>query len=239
MNDLLALALDAHGGLERWAQITQVEADLAITGAVWHAVGKPDFFAHVTFRANTHDEVVTLDPVGGPGRRSVFEDGRMALQIDDGAVLQLIDDPEASYRALAPGEPWNDLQAAYFTTEAIWTYLTTPFLYTYPGFVTEEIEPWVGDGETWRSLQVTFPAGIASHTRTQISRFGPDGLLRRHDYTVDILGGATGANYAGGYVERDGIQVPTTRRVYAYDNDRRKVPEPLLVAVDVDRIHFS
>ena len=33
------------------------------------------------------------------------------------------------------------------------------------------------------SLQVTFPESIATHTRTQISRFGLDGLLRRHDYT--------------------------------------------------------
>ena len=77
----------------------------------------------------------------------------------------------------------------------MWTYLTTPFLYTYPGFVTEEISPWEENGEIWRRLKVTFPDNIASHTREQISFFGPDGLLRRHDYTVDILGGATGVNY--------------------------------------------
>jgi hypothetical protein len=36
------------------------------------------------------------------------------------------------------------------------------------------------DGETWRRLKVTFPDHIKSHTRQQISCFGPDGLLRRH-----------------------------------------------------------
>jgi hypothetical protein len=25
---------------------------------------------------------------------------------------------------------------------ALWGYLTTPFLYTYPGFEVQEIEPW-------------------------------------------------------------------------------------------------
>ena len=30
---------------------------------------------------------------------------------------------------------------------------------------------------------------IKTHTREQIFCFGPDGLLRRQDYTVDILGG--------------------------------------------------
>ena len=67
-------------------------------------------------------------------------------------------------------------------------------------------------GETWRRLKVTFPEHIKSHTREQISCFGPDGLLRRQDYTVDILGGAPGLNYATDYREVDGIVIPTTRR---------------------------
>jgi hypothetical protein len=52
------------------------------------------------------------------------------------------------------------------------------------------------DGETWRWLKVTFPDRIKSHTREQISCFGADGLLRCHDFTIDILGGAPGLPYA-------------------------------------------
>jgi hypothetical protein len=44
---------------------------------------------------------------------------------------------------------------------------------------------------------VTFPDYIASHTKTQITHFGPHGLMRRHDYTVDILGGNSGSKVAG------------------------------------------
>jgi hypothetical protein len=73
----------------------------------------------------------------------------------------------------------------------LWTYLNTPFLYTHDGFTTEEISPIQVEGEIWRRLKVTFPDHVKSHTKVQISCFGPDGLLRRHDYTVDILGGAT------------------------------------------------
>jgi hypothetical protein len=50
--------------------------------------------------------------------------------------------------------------------------------------------------------------------------------MRRHDYAVEVLGGATGANYSTNYREIQGIEMPTTRRVYAYDADGRKVPEP-------------
>ena len=46
---------------------------------------------------------------------------------------------------------------AYFNSYALWTYLTIPFLYTYPGFITEELEPWYEDGEIWRTLRATFP----------------------------------------------------------------------------------
>jgi len=39
---------------------------------------------------------------------------------------------------------------------------------------------------------VTFPDHIKSHTREQISRFGPVGLLRRRDFTIGIFGGRPG-----------------------------------------------
>ena len=52
--------------------------------------------------------------------------------------------------------------------------------------------------------------------------FGPDGLMRRHDYAVEVLGGATGANYSTDYREFQGIKVPTIRRVYAYGAKRQK-----------------
>ncbi|MGA9967627.1 MAG: hypothetical protein WBQ10_20685 [Terriglobales bacterium] len=115
-------------------------------------------------------------------------------------------------------------------------YLNTPFLYAHEGFITEEIPSIQIAGETWRRLKVTFPDNVKSHTREQISCFGPDGLLRRHDYTVDILGGATGLNYASDYRDVDGIIVPTKRRVYAYEGNYQLVKEPLLVAIDMAEI---
>lgn len=63
--------------------------------------------------------------------------------------------------------------------------------------------------------------------------------MRRHDYTVDVLGGAPGANYCSGYKEFQGIKMPTTRRVYAYDAKGSKVAEPLLVSIDIAEMAFS
>jgi hypothetical protein len=56
---------------------------------------------------------------------------------------------------------------------------------------------------------------------------------------VDILGGATGLNYATAYRDVDGITIPTKRRVYAYERDYQPVWEPLPVSIDMGAIAIS
>ena len=156
-----------------------------------------------------------------------------------GPFLKAATIPRKSFDGQTADSPWGAIHVAYFSGEALWTYLNTPFLYAQPRFAKEEIDSIEVEGETWRRLKVIFPDEVKSHTREQIFCFGPDGLLRRHDYTVDILGGATGLNYASEYQEVDGLMFPTKRRVYAYEGDYQLVPEPLLVAVDINRITLA
>jgi hypothetical protein len=235
MNDLLATAVAAHGGLDRWNQITSITADASITGALWSLKGQDDALKDVRIEVDTTRERVTTD-FTGQDKRAVFEPGRVVLQRGDGTLIDARDDPAASFGGHRLQTPWDDLHLAYFAGEALWTYLNAPFLCTQPGFVTEETAPIEVEGETWRRLEVTFPDRIASHTRRQVFCFGPDGLLRRHDFTIDVLGGATGMLYATGYRDVDGIVVPTTRRGYAWQGDYQVVPEPLLVAIDMGGI---
>jgi hypothetical protein len=235
MNDLLEAAVAAHGGLDRWKNITSIDVAASITGAIWYVKSKGDALKNVRFEVDTTRELLTMDFVG-EDKRSIFEPFRVVIQRRDGALIDARDDPERSFDGHERETPWDDIHVAYFSGEALWTYLNTPFLYTWPGFVTEEIAPIEVDGEAWRRLKVTFPDHIKSHTREQISCFSPDGLLRRHDYTVDILGGATGLNYATDYRDVDGIMIPTTRRIYAGEGDYQLVPEPLLVNIDMGEI---
>jgi hypothetical protein len=170
---------------------------------------------------------------------AVFVPSRQTLVTSDGTSVESRDDPGAAFAGQVRETPWDKFHVAFFASEALWTYLTLPFLYTYSGFACEEIDPWEENGEVWRRLKVTFPDHIISHCKTQITHFGPDGLMRRHDYTVDILGGATGANYSTNYRDFQGIKMPTRRRIYAYDKAMRKVPEPLLVGIDFSMLTFS
>jgi hypothetical protein len=114
--------------------------------------------------------------------------------------------------------------------------LNAPFLFAGPGFVTEEIAPIEVDGESWRRLLVTFPDHIKTHSRQQVLCFGPDGRLRRHDFTIDILGGGGSMLYATDYRDVEGLVIPTTRRGYAFQGDYELIPEPLLVAIDMAEV---
>jgi hypothetical protein len=238
VNELLDLAVKAHGGLERWNKVAAIEVAASITGAIWFVKDKGDFLKKVIVTAETRSEHLTVD-FPGQNKRAIFRPNRVVIETADGTVIEARDDPERSFEGQQRETPWDDVHVAYFAGEALWTYLNTPFLYTHEGFATEEIPSIQVEGETWRRLKVTFPDNVKSHTRQQISCFGPDGLLRRHDYTVDILGGATGLNYASDYRNVDGIIVPTKRRVYAYEGDYQLVKEPLLVAIDMGKITLT
>jgi len=235
MKDLLESAIAAHGGIDRWSQVTAITVNASVTGALFHVKGKPDALKDVRFEADTKRQLLTMDYVG-QDKQSVFEPSRVVIQRRDGELIDARDEPEGSFGGHQLETPWDDIHLAYFTGEALWTYLNVPFLYSWPGFTTEEITPIEVDGETWRRLTVTFPEHVKSHTREQISCFGPDGLLRRHDFTIDILGGATGMLYATDSRNVDGIIIPTTRRGYAWQGDYQRIPEPLLVAIDMGEV---
>jgi hypothetical protein len=238
MTALLDVAVKAHGGLDRWNKIKSIRIAASITGAIWFVKSKTDALKNIIATIDTKKERVAM-AFPGQDKRTIFEPSRVAIEKNDGTLIEARDNPEKSFEGQQQETPWDDVHVAYFSGEALWTYLNTPFLYTHEGFATEEISSIQVDGETWSRLKIIFPDNVKSHSREQISCFGPDGLLRRHDYTVDILGGATGLNYASEYRNVDGIIIPTKRRVYAYQGDYQLVKEPLLVAIDMAEITLA
>jgi len=75
MTDLLELAIKAHGGMDRWDQLTSVEGQFSIGGAIWGFKGVPGVFGDITVALDLHTERVTIDPVAGLDTRTVFAEG--------------------------------------------------------------------------------------------------------------------------------------------------------------------
>ena len=184
------------------------------------------------------DEWASHSPFGSIDHRSRFEPDRVAIEATDGSVLEELRQPRESFVGHTLQSPWTELQLAYFAGYAMWTYLNTPFLLAWPGVTCEELSPWKENGESWRRLEVRFPDSIATHSPKQILYVDTVGLLKRHDYDVDIAGGTPGAHYVDAYVDVSGIKIPTVRRIFARNEDGSVNREPLVVSIDLSNIRL-
>src|SRR5437870_374013 len=88
---------------------------------------------------------------------------RITIQSTGGHLVEQRADPRASFAGYDRSTRWDAVQVAYFSSYALWNYLTTPFLFTYPGVQAHEIDPWQEEGQTWRWLHVTFPTTHDPH----------------------------------------------------------------------------
>ncbi len=239
MSSLKDFVIEAHGGLSRWQRFEQVSADLVQGGVLWGLKGQPHTLERTTVTAGLKSQWASHSPFGRHGRRSRFEAGRVALEGPDGAAPDELLAPRQSFAGHTLQTPWTELQMAYFAGCAMWTYLTMPFLLSCPGMESEELEPWPTDGGDWRRLAVRFPPHIATHSTLQTLYFDRDGLLKRHDYKVEIAGDTPGAHLVSDYVEVSGIKFPSRRRIYARQQDGSFSPEPLVVSIDLSDIRLS
>jgi len=239
MSNLLETVIEAHGGLERWSQLETVSARLVQGGALWALKGQPGVLDDVFVTASLHEERVSHHPFGAPDRRSAFTPERVAIETDKGDLVEALDQPRASFAGHTLETQWTTLQLAYFVGTAMWTYLTQPFTFALRGFETNELDPRQEEGEEWRRLHVVWPSYLATHSTEQTLYFGKDGLIRRHDYDVEIMGGTGGAHFMFDYTQVAGIMIPTSHRIFPRQPDGQALSEPLLVSIDVSEIAFA
>jgi len=239
MTELLDLAIAAHGGWDRWQDVTTITAKARIGGALWASRGKAGILDDVTATAQAHVPRLEYAPFGTPGRHSLWEPGVTAIVDEDGRTVDHRLNTRASFDGMTREDRWDDHHLIYFSGYAMWTYLTTPFLFRLPGFAVQEIEPWDEDGETWRRLQASFPPEVPSHSVEQTFYFDRSGILKRHDYVAEVAGGLPAANYADDPRLFDGMTFPTKRRVYLRGADNRPLKERLAVSIDIDDIRLA
>jgi hypothetical protein len=239
LSDLATLAISAHGGLDRWRRFKTVSAHLVQGGVLWNVKEQDGVLDDVHLTVDLDREWASHRPFGQQNRHSSFQPDRVAIQTSDGQVVEERANPRESFRDHKFESPWDRLQLAYFAGYAMWTYMNTPFLFALPDVKTEELESWPESGETWRRLKVTFPERIATHSAQQTFYFDRQGLLKRHDYDVDIAGGTPAAHYVSASTDVSGIVVPTKHRIFPRQADGSSAPAPLVVSIDISDIEFS
>jgi hypothetical protein len=239
VNELLNRVLDAHGGMQRWRALSRIAATIVSGGGFFPLKGILQDPEPRRMTVWLHEERSTLQPYGAPDQIAVFSPDRIAVEKIDGTILAERRNPKSSFAGHQMNTPWDPLHRAYFNGEALWTYLTTPFLLTMEGVRVEEIEPWHEGDEAWRILRAYFPPSMDTHSAVQDFFFGSDFRLRRHDYSVDIAGGFAAAQLTSDYVEAGGIFLPTKRRAFTRGPDRRPIREMQMVWIDLSEINFA
>jgi len=239
MIPLLADAIEAHGGLRRWNAHESLAATIVCGGDLWALKEIEQDQTPRTVRIDLHRERASVAPFGKAGQRTEFSPERIAIVAEDGRVVSERTSPRASFARHDMRTHWDLLHRAYFKGYALWTCLTTPFLLAMEGFRHREIEPWREGAEVWRGLRATFPAAIASHGTEQDFYFGPDMLIRRHDYRVEIAGNFPAAQYISEMVSVDGIKFPTKRRAYLRDANHTPMFDTLMVSINLSGFRFG
>jgi len=239
MNELATLAINAHGGLDRWRQLKTVSARLLQGGVLWQLKGQGGVLDDVHVTVDLRKEWASHRPFGQSNRHSSFQFDRVAIEMNGGEVVEERANPRESFSGHKFDTPWDSLDLAYFAGYAMWTYMNTPFLFALSGIETEELESWQENGETLRRLKVTFPESLATHSAVQTFYFDRQGRLKRHDYEVDIAGGTPAAHYVSGVTDVSGILIPTRHMIYPRQPDGNAAPAPLVVSIDISDIEFK
>lgn len=219
LNPLLADALEAHGGLQRWRNYTGLSSTIVSGGLLWGLKGIDMQPIPRTATTEFVRQKTSVTPFGNPDWTMTWVPERVVIADSFNQIIAERDNPRATFVGHEYATPWDPLHLAYFNGYAMWSYHALPFVAALPGYQVTERAPVVQDGKTLRCLSVRFPEGVHSHTREQRLYFGEDLLLCRQDYEVGVWADTAAAHLISDYVEAGGLKLPTRRRVHPRSSD--------------------
>ena len=230
---------DSHGGAARWRKLESIEAIISVRGFLFKAKRRP-VLNRVRVRAFTREPRFTFYDYPRSGRNSEFIGNEEVRITDaDNQVLTNRLQPRSAMRRIRRQLYWDALDFTYFGGYATWNYLVTPFLFLSNDFYFEKIEPVFADPEYPLQLQVLFPRDLPTHCKKQTFYFDRDYLLRRLDYTAEVVSRwAHAAHLCENYREFDGFKIPTKRRVLPLLIGKKPLAGPVIVAIDIHELRF-
>jgi hypothetical protein len=230
-------AVEAHGGMDFWNGIEALDAEISARGFLFTAKRRP-VLRRVRMRAAAHEPRFSFADFPKPGQTAeLIGNDEVHILDREGRIAARRENPRAAFHGLRRQFIWDDLDFTYFGGYATWNYLTTPFMLLREGLIIEALEPLPGPLAQLTRVQVTFPDGFPTHSRRQVFYFDEKRLLRRLDYTAEVVGGwAHAAHLCDEYRQFGGLKVATRRRVLPLPFGYTPLPGPLLVELDVHDI---
>ncbi len=229
--------IEAHGGALYWNSIGSLHAEISASGFLFTAK-RQRVLNHVRIQASVREPLFRFLDFPQPGQTAHLI-GSSEVRITDisGTIVAQRLNPREAFKEIRRQFYWDVLDFIYFAGYATWNYLTAPFLFMREGFIIRELDPAPGDPLAVCRLLVTFPDDIPTHSKQQVFYFDKELLLRRLDYTAEVVGSwARAAHFCESYRTFGGIKVPTHRRVLPMLFGNRPLPGPTLVSIHVHDI---
>ena len=230
-------AIEAHGGMVYWKGLKALDVEMSARGFLFTAKQRP-ILRHVRMRAATREPRFTFFDFPKPGQTSeLIGNAEVRILDSEGKVVSRREDPRAAFHGLRRLFKWDDLDFIYFGGYATWNYLTAPFLLNGKGFFIEALEPLQGDFGQFNRVRVTFPEDVPTHSYEQVFYFDDQRLLRRLDYTAEVVGGwAHAAHLCEEYRTFGRLKAPTRRWALPLPFGHKPLPGPRLVDLEVHNI---
>jgi len=234
---ILNEAIEAHGGMDYWNSLKAFDLELSATGFLFTAKQRP-VLDRLRMRAVTTEPKFSFFDFPKSGQTSeLIGNDEVRILDSNGNIVARRENPRAAFRGLRRLFIWDDLDFIYFGGYANWNYLTAPFMLGRKGFLIESLEPLEGELGQFTRLKVTFPSDIPTHSPQQIFYFDDNRLLRRLDYTAEVVGGwAHAAHLCDEYRTFGRLKVPTRRRALPLPFGQNPLPGPTLVAIKVHNV---
>ncbi|KAL6802615.1 hypothetical protein GGI42DRAFT_353736 [Trichoderma sp. SZMC 28013] len=185
-NSLLQRIVDANGGLEYWKSVQSLSVSFEFLGPALESKGLPGPYK-VEITVETKSQKVVFKRFGdfhgswSPTRTEVGKIGQDTLDVRE--------NPRAAFNTHNAESQWDIHNLFWFVGYAFWNYFNFPFyLEQNPEIKIRELEPLVRENdEKWPVLEVIFPDGYPTHTKTQYYDFDDQYRLRRMRYSVDVF----------------------------------------------------
>lgn len=235
MIELAARAIEGHGGIALWEASEEVRVEVSSGGLAFATKLQGSAVRATQVHISTREQRVVFDDFPREGMRGVLAPtGDVRIERTSGEMVAERRHPRAAFSDLRHRLWWDKPDILYFAAQALWTYVSAPFVFAQPGYRLADLGPWREDGESWDRLQVRFPANVQTHCPVQVFYIDSAGLIRRHDYTAEPIGGwARAAHYCSAHETFDGLVLPTIRRVFPRRADDRRRAHPRLVWIDI------
>jgi hypothetical protein len=206
LSSLASRVVEAYGGERAWRAAAGVDIEASARGLLFTAKFRRGF-SRGRVEVEISSPRARFTPREWGGRSAVLDGHDVRIEDAAGNVL----DSRADARRRFPWGRrllwWDDLDLGYFAGYAFWNYLA------FPALLLRSDIAWSEVGATM--LEARFPPSLPTHSHVQRFHVDPEtGLLRRHDYTADVVGPfARAAHAILAHGTSDGLPFPSHRRV--------------------------